>query len=888
MASVRRQLRLLNSVEKHPTSRERVQRRSLLLVEHLESRDLLSASVLQPSYVLLPLSPGGIASPFAGSGPSGYTPAQIRHAYGLDQLANSDGAGTTIAIVDAFDAPTIVSDLHQFDVQFGLPDPVLTKVNQTGGSSLPTANSGWALETSLDVEWAHAIAPKANILLVEASSNSTASLFAAVSFAAKQPGVVVVSMSFGASEFSGETNSDSTFTTPAGHTGVTFVASSGDSGAPVSYPAASPNVLSVGGTTLHLDSQGNLTSSETGWSGSGGGISTQETQPAYQHGVVTQSSTRRTNPDVSYDADPNTGFPVFDTFGTSSAWEQVGGTSDAAPQWAAIIAIADEGRILAGKTPLDGASQTLPMLYSMPASNFRDITSGTSTGSPQESAGAGYDLVTGRGSPLANLVVPALIGAVSPTQTTHFVVSAPSSATAGSAFTITVTAADSSGNAVAGYLGTINFSSTDLGASLPTSYTFKATDAGVHTFTLGATLFHSGSQSISVADAGNSAIAGSTSVSVAAAAAGKLVFSQQPTNVVQGTVISPAVAVQVQDAFGNVVTGDNTDQVTVAIGTNPAGGTFGGQTTVTVNGGVATFNNLSIDKVGNGYILKANLGALSAPSASFNVTTVPSASVLESFENSDTWNVVGARSISGSRTTAAAHDGSFGFDDTNGNDWIYRSDAAAQAKPGDQLSVWLKFSGSADGRAYFGFGASSSGTFALVAAPNSGQFLLQEVFGFGTYVNVGAVSQSFLANHWYRLEVDLGTNGTVIGKLFDSNGTTLINQVSATGLGDTSGGFGFRAIGSDKYWDTVTDAPGVNGALSLTVRPAFFQAASSSSSSSASSATTPSPVKTAPTQTVAIDAFFAHVPTLAVNEFSILMPHVKQNTGSDPWWLLFA
>src|SRR5262249_26091121 len=154
--------------------------------------------------------------------------------------------------------PRIANDLHQFDLQFGLPDPTFTKVNQSGGSALPAANAGWASEIALDVEWAHAIAPKAAILLVEATDNSFGNLLTAVQFAAGQSGVVAVSMSWGGGEFSFETSFDSTIQTPTGHPGVTFVASSGDSGAPVSYPAASPNVLAVGGTTLSLDSAGNI------------------------------------------------------------------------------------------------------------------------------------------------------------------------------------------------------------------------------------------------------------------------------------------------------------------------------------------------------------------------------------------------------------------------------------------------------------------------------------------------------------------------------------------------------------------------------------------------------------------------------------------------------
>src|SRR5262249_20652359 len=154
--------------------------------------------------------------------------SQIRHAYGFDQITFpggvvGDGSGTTIAIVDAFDDPNIASDLHQFNLLYNLPDSTFTKVNQRGGTSLPRANRGWAGEIALDVEWAHAIAPGASILLVEADDSSLTNLNAAVAFAARQPGVVAVSMSWGGNEFSGETGYDSTYLTPNGHAGVTFV-----------------------------------------------------------------------------------------------------------------------------------------------------------------------------------------------------------------------------------------------------------------------------------------------------------------------------------------------------------------------------------------------------------------------------------------------------------------------------------------------------------------------------------------------------------------------------------------------------------------------------------------------------------------------------------------
>jgi hypothetical protein len=379
-------------------------RRVLLNLECLETRELLAT--FHPSHLLL--TRNGFATPIGTSGPTGTTPAQVRHAYGFDQLPY-DGSGTTIAIVDAYDDPNVANDLHQFDLQFNLPDPTFSKVNQTGGGTLPTANSDWASEIALDVEWAHAIAPKANILLVEANDAGGTNLFAAVSYAANQPGVVAVSMSWGSVEFSTEPSYDSNFRTPAGHAGVTFVASSGDSGAPPSYPAASPNVLAVGGTTLKLDALGNVLG-ESGWGDSGGGVSAHEGQPAYQRGVVPQIATRRANPDVAYDGDPATGFPVYDSYNNpvSFPWSQFGGTSVGAPQWAALIALADQVRGVAGLGTLDGPTQTLPLLYHLPAADFHDITSGSTTGTPGYPAGPGYDLVTGRGSPLANLVMTGL------------------------------------------------------------------------------------------------------------------------------------------------------------------------------------------------------------------------------------------------------------------------------------------------------------------------------------------------------------------------------------------------------------------------------------------------------------------------------------------------
>jgi subtilase family serine protease len=371
---------------------------------------------------------GSAAKPNFTAGPTGYTPLQLQHAYGFDQIffngTPGDGAGMTIAIVDAFDDPNIGThganipgDLHQFDLAFKLPDPPsFTKINQFGSTSnLPAPNKGWITEIALDVEWAHAMAPGANIVLVEANSASGNDLYQAVDTARNYAGVNVVSMSWGGRESFLETALDSHFTTPNGHGGVTFVVASGDSGAPAEYPSASPNVLSVGGTTLSLDTDGNITG-ETTWKGSGGGFSAHEPQPPYQVGIVNAGKkAHRATPDVAYDADPNTGVGVYDSYnnGTVTPWGQWGGTSLGAPQWSALIAIADQGRHLAVKGSLDGATQTLPALYSMSANDFNDITTGKS-GPPRISAGPGYDLATGRGSPIANLIVADLVSSTLP------------------------------------------------------------------------------------------------------------------------------------------------------------------------------------------------------------------------------------------------------------------------------------------------------------------------------------------------------------------------------------------------------------------------------------------------------------------------------------------
>jgi hypothetical protein len=517
-------------------------------VEHLESRELLSTlSVAYPMFAVAALVQN--PNPPAGA----YTPAQIQQAYQYNKVsfngAAGNGSGQTIAIVDAYDDPNIQADLNTFDTRFGLPAATITKVNQNGGTTAPAVDSsgGWELEESLDVEWAHAMAPGAKILLVEASSASDSDLLAGVSYASAHASVV--SMSWGGSEFSGESSYDSSFS----HAGVAFVASSGDSGAPISWPAASPNVLAVGGTALTLGSS-NTWASETGWSGSGGGPSAYYKLPSYQSGVVT-STTMRANPDVAYDASPSTGFAVYDSYaylGTSYGWMTIGGTSAGAPQWAAILAIADQGRAAGGQPAVDSSSaqEVMTTLYKN-RGDFHDITTGTSTGTPNYSAGPGYDYVTGLGSPMVNLVIGSLDGTSTAALDT-LAVSAPSTATAGGSFSVTVTARTSGGTADSGYLGTVHFTSTDGQAVLPANYTFTASDKGSHTFTV--TLKTAATETITATDTSGSAAAGtSAAIAVSPAAASQFVISGLSSSATAG--VSLGFTVTAKDPYGNVATG---------------------------------------------------------------------------------------------------------------------------------------------------------------------------------------------------------------------------------------------------------------------------------------------------------------------------------------------
>jgi hypothetical protein len=340
----------------------------------------------------------------ADAAPTGYAPALI----GKYLHLTGDGAGQTVAVVDAFADPDITADVNTFSGHYGLPRVCGTAGAGTGcfrfTISAPHgtegSNPGWALETSLDVEWIHAIAPKAAVRLVEARNDTFARLFDAVrSAAALHPDVV--SISWGSShEFSGEGYYDGA----CALTDSVCVVASGDDGYPGAYPAFDPGVIAVGGTTLQLTGAGHVFQ-ERDWNDSGGGQSFFEPKPAAQQGVTPGSL--RGVPDVSFDADPATGVAVYDSvpYEGGQGWFQVGGTSLGAPSWSAILASADQLRAAAGEPRLAAADGSAAhAIYSLTRGLAR-ITFGPPNGScPAECwPGPGYDFITGLGSPRAGI-----------------------------------------------------------------------------------------------------------------------------------------------------------------------------------------------------------------------------------------------------------------------------------------------------------------------------------------------------------------------------------------------------------------------------------------------------------------------------------------------------
>jgi len=391
----------------------------------------------------------GSVAPMATSGAATtYTPAQIRAAYGLPTLPSAGlvptaaqaaqlGAGQTIYIVDAMHDPNVAAELNAFNQKFGLPtcatkaiapnaalplaaaalgdgcvlSVVYSTVNGTMTTVAPAYNAGWATEIALDVQWAHATAPLARIVLIESADASLNGLLGAVKLANTMGGGAV-SMSFGAAEGNWTASVDPAFAA----SGMTYLAATGDSGSAVSWPSVSTKVVAVGGTSLRYTTGAR---SETSWSRTGGGISAFTAKPAYQSNQVPGVGTlvRRAVADVAFNADPSTGqFVAVMTPGSSAvSWVSAGGTSLSTPQWAGLVAVANAMRVRAAKPLLGAPHGTLyGQIAAVPgsyAAAFSDVLSGANGTCATCAAKVGYDVPTGLGTPNVSALLPALGGA---------------------------------------------------------------------------------------------------------------------------------------------------------------------------------------------------------------------------------------------------------------------------------------------------------------------------------------------------------------------------------------------------------------------------------------------------------------------------------------------
>ncbi|MGD0064395.1 MAG: putative Ig domain-containing protein [Streptosporangiaceae bacterium] len=336
---------------------------------------------------------------------NGYGPSQLQAAYDLAAAAAADGSGTTVALVDAYNDPTAASDLAAYRSAAGLPaltSGQFTQYNQEGETSpLPAeapADDDWTLEESLDVDMVSAICPLCKIDLVEADNDSGDGLYIAEETAATTLGAKYISNSWGGSESSTDTTYDSEY---FGVSGVVYTASAGDSAysGGVIYPATSPHVVSVGGTTL------DTSSNARGWTesvwetssteGTGSGCSAYEPQPAWQASlsVITAVCSHRVDNDVAADADPNTGAAIYDTSNGNGGWNEVGGTSESSPIIAAVFALAGNNG--------NGGDNAADSIYTH-TGNLYDVTSGSNGscgGSILCTAATGYDGPTGWGTP---------------------------------------------------------------------------------------------------------------------------------------------------------------------------------------------------------------------------------------------------------------------------------------------------------------------------------------------------------------------------------------------------------------------------------------------------------------------------------------------------------
>lgn len=337
-------------------------------------------------------------TPISEDGDTPFSPSDIDIAYSLTSSSN-DGNGITIAVIGAFGAENLEEDFLRFGEIFGLPENRL-EVYYTSGDGTPNPQTGWDLEAHADTEWVYASAPSARIMCVFAPDTRIESLFSAVSFAIDR-GADIISMSFGSDEF----RQQSKYTGIMKNSGKIFVASAGDTGGKVVFPSSSDAVVSVGGTVLHRTRKGNVFA-RSAWINGGGGISLYTPIPEWQEifsGIEDLYGRYRATPDVALNAATSPGYYVYSQ--KEGGLVSVGGTSVSAPVFAGICArILQYNRgDLQGKTIMEYLYEKAGKTsYSEPQYYFSDVTVGSNG---IYSAKRGYDLCTGLGAPVGDMLI---------------------------------------------------------------------------------------------------------------------------------------------------------------------------------------------------------------------------------------------------------------------------------------------------------------------------------------------------------------------------------------------------------------------------------------------------------------------------------------------------
>jgi hypothetical protein len=387
-------------------------------------KDALAAAPSQPSSSTCTSSDNNVPSGVSTSGTGAYDPCYLDSAYNVASAAatHGGGVGQIVAIVDAYSDPNVTANLASYRSFFGLstcPTGTVTHgastcifdvVNQNGSStSLPAGNSGWGEEISLDVEMVSAICQNCQIALVEASSSSMANLGTGVNTAVAM-GANVVSNSYGGSEYSSEVNDSNAY---FNHPGVAIVAATGDNGFGVEFPAASPTVTAVGGTSLLQSTDTGAraaNATETVWSGAGAGCSAYEPKPSWQSDP---GCAKRMVADVSAIADPNTGVWVYDTYGTGFTWGAFGGTSVATPIISSMYALAGNS-LGAATTPASYTYANQSSLYKVTSGTDGSCSTLYYCNAADSVSGTGYNGPTGLGTPGATGSIAAFSAVAAP------------------------------------------------------------------------------------------------------------------------------------------------------------------------------------------------------------------------------------------------------------------------------------------------------------------------------------------------------------------------------------------------------------------------------------------------------------------------------------------